>query len=211
MAEPTDKPRARRPRGSHKTRKPHLSAREVRFCVLWVELDNVTRSHKEAGYTSASDNAHLQAGKLLLRKPHIRAYIRRLQDDAARAAGVTLESIMAGFRRGEQANLAEVTLDDGTLMPFNQWPEHLQLATKSLTLDPVSLLISDPADPARMIRVERTRLKVVMEDRTECRKILAQITRVLGPDSETGRQQQGPLVIGGDASPDTLFPPCGKK
>jgi hypothetical protein len=76
----------------HRTQPPPLSAREVRFCRLWVEHGDGVRAFTEAGLTARSRHAAEVAAFTLLRKPEIRAYIRELQHAAADAARISSSS-----------------------------------------------------------------------------------------------------------------------
>jgi phage terminase small subunit len=170
-------------RKRHKTTKPPLSAREVRFCRHWVETGNGTRSYIDAGFPHANENVAHSGAVRLLRKDTIRLFIRKLQADAADAAKVTVDALAAGFKRAVDADLTRLLGPDGEVRPPAEWPTDIRLCITRMEVEEVRERRPDPKNKRK--KVEKTvgrRWKVWLENKTECRKILAQWTGMLKDD-----------------------------
>lgn len=110
-------------RRKHKTDPPPLSAREVRFCQLWVETANATRSYIDAGFPHGSENSAKVMALRLLRKVTVREYIRELQRHAAAAAKVTVEQIIAGIAAIATYDRRKLYDEHGCILLPHQWPD----------------------------------------------------------------------------------------
>jgi phage terminase small subunit len=176
----------------------------VRFCAGFVDHDNITRAHREAGFEAASDNAHAVAGKKLLRKAQIRRYIRNLQDAATEAAGVTAADLVRAFKRIALADLAALYDADGQMLPPHRWPECVRLCVRKVRERVVVEDRPDPTDATKVIKVAVTRYEVEFESKTESLKVLAAWKRLVGPDSDTLSPQGG-----GSAPPDPAAADAG--
>src|SRR4051794_12068981 len=89
-----------RKRGAHKTHKPPLSVRDIRFCQkLVTEGLSQYEAYIAAGFPAkATRNATDKAASRLVRNRQIREYIRRLQRHAAACAMASAEEVAAEVR-----------------------------------------------------------------------------------------------------------------
>jgi hypothetical protein len=107
----------------HKTEPPPLTARQIRFCQLWIEKGNAYQCYLEAGCPlGINRNATDQIVKRLVRKRQIREYCRHLQQVAATAAEMTIEEIAAGIAAIARADRRGVMTPAGKALPPGKWP-----------------------------------------------------------------------------------------
>lgn len=196
------------PRKRHRTEKPPLSAREIRFAQLCFEygLRGRSKAFLEAGFPSkATPNDNESAACYLLRKPQLRQYMRQLEHDAMAAAAVSTEYLARGFKRAVDADVTRLLGPDGEMLPPSEWPEDVRLCVTRMEVEELSEMQPDPDNPRRKKKVAiGTKWKVWLENKTECRKVLAQWKRMIGQDKEDDRGKPDPLVVGGEANPGAL-------
>lgn len=192
---------------SHRTAAPALSAREVRFCRHWVETGNATQSYASSGLPHATLAVASVLAFRLLRKVKIREYIRDLQDAAAEAARVGIEELARGFKRATDVDLTQLLGPDGEVLPPDKWPESIRLSVIRIEVEELTEMQADPANPRRKRKVAiGTKWKVWVENKTECRKVLAQWKRMIGHDADgSAVKDHAPLVI--EHGPETVDPP----
>ena len=116
---------------------PPLTAREVRFCQLWVETGNAARSYIDAGFRHASPNAAAVAARRVLSKAAVRDYVQTLRCQAADAARATLAEVVATIRAIALADRRALFDEHGRVRPPQEWPADLvatidQVETKEL-------------------------------------------------------------------------------
>ncbi|MBN9119662.1 MAG: terminase small subunit [Planctomycetes bacterium] len=169
-------------RKRHKTDPPPLSAQETRFCQLYAEAGDATRAYIDAGLRHTSEAAAARSARQLLRRLPIRRYIRQLQTDASAAAAVTVEGLARGFQRAADADLTRLLGPDGEMLPPSEWPEDVRLCITRIEVQQLTESRPDPDNPRRKKKVTvGTKWKVWLENKTECRKVLARWTRMLAP------------------------------
>jgi phage terminase small subunit len=184
---------------------PDLTLREVRFAEHFASHGCASDAYRAAGYPERGAESTCTLAARVLRRPKVRKLIRDLRAEALAKAQVTVDYLVAGFKRAVDLDIAELYRDDGTLLPVGEWPERVRLAVKKLKRKPVMGTAPDPDDPTKRVQVVvGEELDVVFEDKTECRKVLAQFTRMIGPDADAGKAAPAPLVIGGEADPSAL-------
>jgi phage terminase small subunit len=182
--------------------KERLTKREIRFAQGYTEHGNATRAYREAGYEFASDNAAHVAASKLLRNSKVLTYIRKLERAACDAAKITIESLAQGFSRAERADVTKILGPDGEMLPPSQWPESIRLCITRIEVDELTEFQPDPSNPRRKKKVAiGTRWKVWLENKTECRKVLAQWKRMLKGDEGQ--------ASGGDQPSDGAKPGLG--
>ncbi len=189
-----------------KTVGPDLTAKEVAFCQHLNASDNgnATEAYVKAALPHQTRNDAGVRAWHLLRKPKIRLYLRRLQEDATAQAMVTVGSLARGFAGAVDADLTQMLGPDGEMLPPNKWPEAIRLAIIRIEADELSERVPDPERPGKMKKVAvGTRWKVWLENKTECRKVLAQWKRMIGSEAETQKPPPAPLVVRG-VDPDEL-------
>lgn len=197
------------PDRKHKTPGPAISAREVRFAQLLFEhgFKNYAQLYLKAGFPArATPAATDKAARRVVHKRLFRAYIRQIEADAAAAVAVTVEGLARGFKRAAEADVTRLMGPDGEMLPPSQWPEDVRLCITRLEVEELTELQPDPDNPRRKRKVAiGTKWKVWLENKTECRKVLAQWKRMVGADKEDGDEKKpDPLVVGGTANPDNL-------
>lgn len=172
---------------------PPLSLREIRFCQKYAETDNATRSYLDAGFEPASEHAATEAASKLLRKPDIRSYLDKLRADAAEAAQVTVDEVARGFRRAANADVTRLLGPDGEMLPPSQWPEDVRLCIVRMEVEELTEWQGEGRGRKKV--AIGTKWKVWLENKTECRKVLAQWKRMLAepekPKDEGGEEAGG--------------------
>lgn len=194
MAEPDAR---RRPR--------QLSARDIRFCQLWVERG---RGHAyscwiDAGFKPrATRNATDNAIHLLLSNPEIKAYCDTLRQHAADAARVTVEelaAVMAGIVRADRRKLYDRY---GTILPPDQWPDDVAATVEQVESEEVFEPVPGEKGKKRLRGYVR---KVKTASRLAAAAKLMEWKRMTGGDKQdAGKKAADPLVVGGEASPENL-------
>jgi phage terminase small subunit len=166
--------RARR----HKTTPP-LTARQIRFCQLYVERGNATQAYLDAGFPHSRRTATELACRLS-RSVEIRAYIRDLQHAAADATRATVEELARRFWRAATADVTVIFGREGEVMHPSRWPKEFVSAVTSIEVD--------ERFETRTVKGKRTKVrvgtrwKVKVENKTEARKVLAQWREMIGQD-----------------------------
>lgn len=198
--------------GKAKARKPakekELNLNEIRFVHRYVvgeTAGNATRSYEAAGFAPhQSYDALRQAAYDLLTKPHIQAYMQEFLRDVCDAERVTTQSVVRGFRWGAEADVTLALNDDGTVKPKSEWPIELRKAIQAVKVKPIFEDREDPKDSTKTIKVQiGAEYEIKVENKTENRKALAQIRKLIGPDADAPKAEQKPLVVKG-ADPDKL-------
>lgn len=168
-------------------KKPSLSVREVRFCVLWVELGNATQCYLDAGLPAKVDRAGTaKAASELFRKPEISAFIRNLQTAATEAAKVTVSGIATGLQRSASKDLRKLYDRRGRIKPPHEWPDELAAVIEGVESEEIfeTVIRVDPdtGKPVRCKELVGYVRKVKTTNRTEAQKTLAQWKRMIGSD-----------------------------
>lgn len=168
-------------------RKPPLSAREVRFCTLYVECGNAYQSYLDAGFPPrASRNAADVAVGKLLRKPQIQEFVRNLQTAAADAAKVTVERLAQGLERSAHKDLRRLYDEKNRIKPPKDWPDDIAAVVEGVESEELfeTVVVWDEDQKKNVRRKELVGYvrKVKTTNRTEAQKVLAQWRRMTGPD-----------------------------
>lgn len=184
-----------------------LTLNEINFCHNYFggkTQGNAVRSYLAAGFVSASDSAAAVAASNLLKATYIQAYLTKLARDACAAAEVTTEMLVRGFAWACEAQVSDLFDDQGNLLPKKDWPDALKYAVQSIKAKRVYETIVDPTDSSKTIRVQvGVEWDIKMENKTENRKVLAQMRKLIGPDAEAPAQEHKPLVVK-NVDPDKL-------
>lgn len=202
-------PAPKKTRQRRHLKKPALTASEVRFCVLWVDRGNATQCYIDAGLPAKVDRvATAKAASDLFRKPDISAFIRNLQTAAADAAKVTVTTLARGLQRSAEKDLRKLYDRQGRIKLPHEWPDELAAVIEGVESEELFEYV-DGIDPDTGKKCRRKELvgyvrKVKTTNRTEAQKVLAQWKRMIGQDADAGKAAPEPLVIGGEASPESL-------
>lgn len=189
---------------THRTDKPALTAQEVRFCRLWVELGNATEAAERAGFVSTDRVSMGQRGYALLKKPQIRAAIRRMQQEAADAEQVTVGRLAQSLAREAFADRTGIFDGKGRVLPPTRWPAELRSIITGFDVEEETETVTDPVT-GKERAVTTVKYKVRFARGTEAKKILAQWRGMIGAAADpTAAADGSQLVVGGEASPEAL-------
>jgi phage terminase small subunit len=196
-------------RRTHKTHAPPLSAREIRFCQLWVEGGNATRSYIDAGFPHKSENVAAQLSRRLLRKVQIRTFIRHLQHVAAAAAEVTTAEIVAAIANVAKADRRKLFDARGVMLPPDQWPDDVAATVEGIETEEL-------VEPIRGVKgVKGKRLKgytrkVKTGSRLAAWAKLAEIKGLTGvkKDEPPPEGKKNAVVVEVELGPDRVEPPA---
>lgn len=196
---PSNKPERR----THKTDRPPLTLREVRFAQRCFETGNGYQSYIDAGFPPlVTRNAVDQAVKRLIRKRQIREYMRHLEHCAAEAAKVSVEelaTLMANFAKADRRKLYDKR---GNILPPDQWPDDVAATIETIESD--ELLESVPGEKGKKKLKGYTR-KVKTASRIAAVAKLMEWKKMLGQDKQdAGKGPPDRLVVSGEANPDLL-------
>lgn len=190
MAEP--EPNRRR---KHKTHRPPLSAREIRFCQRLMETEESQHDAYLAVGFPAKDTrrATEQAAHRLVKKRVVREYLRKLQDHAAEAAKVTVEelaAVMAGIVRADRRKLYD---RHGTILPPDQWPDDVAATVEQVESEEVFEPVPGEKGKRRLRGYVR---KVKTASRVAAATKLMEWKRMLGAEkTDPGKAAPAPLTI----------------
>jgi phage terminase small subunit len=177
--------------GKPKRPKKPLTIQHIKFCEIYAEKGNATQAFLDAGFEAGTrDSAHVMAWRLL-RQEGIRTLIRALREEAVTAARASVDRIAATMANTAFADRGDLFDANGRLLPPDQWPDDISSAIESIELEDGKPSVVKTAK------------------RMDALRALAAWRRMLGRDVETQQAPPAPLVIGGEASPDKLFPPDG--
>lgn len=199
-------PPKKRPKPTRPALGMRLGVREIEFARLYAGGGvSAAQAYRDAfDPTAAPEVVHVRAWRLL-RNVHVQQLIHDLRAEALAEARVSIGYLVRGFKGAVDADVTTIFASDGTVLPLEEWPENLKKSIKRIKKKFVYELRADPDDASRKIKtVVGEEWDVTLEDKTECRRILAQFTRMIGPDAEAGKTTQAPLVIGGEADVNAL-------
>lgn len=199
----------RQPR-KHKTHKPELSEREVRFARLLFAGDKTApECYLQAGFPPrATPTATSQAAHRIVKKRYFRAFLRDLQDAAAEAAKVDAARVVRGLARVAFFDLREVFDDRGRILLPREWPEAVAAGVLAVKSEEMFERV-ETEDPETGKKRRRKELvgyarEVKRAAPTEALRLLAQILRLIGTDADAAKAPPDPLVVGGEADPGKL-------
>ncbi|MBX9625620.1 MAG: terminase small subunit [Gemmataceae bacterium] len=186
-------------RRRHKTDRPPLTVREVRFCQAVAVGGNGYRSYLDAGFPPRGTRAATdQAVRRLVRKRQIREYIRKLQQEAADAAMVTVERLAQQLARAAFADRRKLFGADGRLLPPPDWPDDVAACVEGVDVEE-----GRGEGTGGKSRVRTTKVRTAR--RAEALRVLAEWTGMIGPEKgKASAAAHPPLVVGGEADPAAL-------
>lgn len=211
-----DKPRTTR---RHKTHAPALTAEDVKFAQLLFEARaatehraTVAECYLQAGFPAkATPHATEQAAHRRVKKREFREFYRVLQDSAAAHARLVPSLLTRGLMRIALFDLRQLFDADGLIKPMSQWTEADAAGVMSVETEEIFEWVTAPLEeggpPVKQKVLRGYNRKVKRVAPVEAMKTLAQILRLIGADAEVPQAAAAPLVVGGEASPDKLFPP----
>lgn len=144
-----------------------LNVRELRF-IEAVTADpeaNATEAARKAGYSDSSDNALAVQGHTLLSRPKIQAAIEARIRDAAKAACLSPEYVLAGLMAIAERAAADRAY--GAATPAQtQLGRQLQMFTDHVTVTEVNQRAAEIAravglDPAELEELKRETMKLL--------------------------------------------------
>lgn len=203
-------------RGKHSTKKPVLSAEDVKFANLLFASraqigggSSVARCYTEAGFPAReTEQATIRAAYRRVKNRQFREFYRILQDAAAASAQVTPSIVTRELARIALFDLRQVFDDRGRIRLPCDWSDAVAAGILSVESEEIFEYEYEVDETTgkkvrRKVLVGYTR-KVKRCPPTEALKLLAQILRMIGQDAEGAKAAPAPLVIGGEANVDAL-------
>jgi len=111
-----------------------LTAREEKFCWLYLTYLNAGKAARDAGY---SVHTCYNIGNENLRKPHIQARITEIRKESAGKYDVTKETLIQELAHIAKFDLREVYNDDGTLKKPGEWSDEAGHALAGIEVDEI--------------------------------------------------------------------------
>lgn len=111
--------------------KGKLSPRQKAFCHQYVIDFNGSAAAIRAGYSEKT--AREQAHDLLTR-PHIKEFVKILQDELAKKAGVTAEEIVMELKKCGFSNIQDFIEDGNIIVDLKQIPRDKAAAVESIKI-----------------------------------------------------------------------------
>jgi phage terminase small subunit len=157
-----------------------LTAKQRAFCLYYCTHWNATRAAKEAGY---SEKTAQEISSENLSKPIIQAYIKHIQSDIARAAGVSALRNLTELAKIAYTNATDIRESWEQLKDWESIPDDVKAGIAEVVT--VSRVVKTSLDEDKTIELET--VKVKMHDKL---KALDMINRMLGyneqQDDDTG-------------------------
>lgn len=173
-----------------------ITARDVRFCTLVHEGSPLYSAYQEAfqrpGREEISMNVASNAADRMMKRPHIREYLRTLQQQAFDAAQVNVNRIIAGLAAVAFADRRELFDAKGRMKRPGDWPAEIAAAVEAIT---------DETTKSRMGTVKRKRT-VKTGSRNIALLALARILKLYGLGSVKPGSEDQPLLIVTEADDD---------
>ena len=168
------------------TKRPALSAREVRFAAAVAEHGNASQAYRAAGFPARAPESTWVLAFRLLRKPAVRELIREMQAEALDSARCSVDRIAQGLSRAAFADLRKLYDRQGRILLPHQWPDELALAVDAIESEDLFETV-EGTDPDTGAKVRRKELagyarKVRLTGRAAALKTLAAWKRMVGAD-----------------------------
>lgn len=157
-----------------------LSDKQKIFCLEYAASWNATKAAIKAGY---SEKTARQTASENLSKPYIQAYIKHIQSDIARAAGVSALRNLNELAKIAYTNTTDIRESWEQLKDWENIPDDVKAGIAEVVT--VSRVVKTSLDEDKIIELET--VKVKMHDKL---KALDMINRMLGyneqQDDDTG-------------------------
>lgn len=185
-------------RRRRKTKRPALTAREVRFCQLLI-TDDLSRyeAYLRAGFPP-KDTRHAteQAAWRLVKNREVLDYLEHLRGVAARAARITVQELAVLIAEAASADIRRLYDRKGNVLPPDQWPDDVASAVEGLESE-------ERLEPVPGVRGRKQLAgygrKIKLTNKTAARRLAAEWLGMIGHDKADGQKAPDPLVVGGDA------------
>lgn len=179
-----------------------LTAPQIRFVLACFDGKRLTDAYELAGFPPVTrESARVMAFRLAQR-PHIRAYMQKVRQQAADAAQVHANEVVALAAAIARFNPKLIMDRDGLFLPLDQWPDSIAMVVESIQSDEVYEPVPGAKGQRRLAGFTR---KVKFASRLGALRLLAEIKELVGQNkSDTGKAKPDPLVVGGEADPDKL-------
>ncbi len=177
-----------RPQGRHTShitrhmsrRTLDLTAKEIKFCRAYFQTNKQAECFVDAGlarHGQTSAAIHVAASSLV-RRPKIRAFLARLARRALAASNISVDELAIGFASAINANVLDLFGPDGSMKPPDQWPISVSRHVQSRE---VREIYEGRGEARRAVGRE---WKIRLENKTECRRILATWRKMLSDQTE---------------------------
>lgn len=109
-----------------------LKAKQARFCEEYVIDKNATAAAKRAEY---SEKTAYSQGQRLLKKVEVQQRIASLLEAATKRAELTLDAVVAEYRKVAFSNVADLYDNEGHLQEIHKLPRDVAAAISSVEVD----------------------------------------------------------------------------
>lgn len=203
----------------HRTPRPTLSAREVRFCRLYVTSEsagrpNATQCFIDAGLYHGSRASASELAFRLLRRVEIRQCIRRMEQEAVDAEQITVDKLAQSLGHEAFADRCEVFDSRGRFLPPHRWPPELRTLlvgcdveeeTETATETAVRVVDGQEVTAVTTTTTVRVKYKPRFARTTEAKRILAQWRGMIGAEKDATPPAAGSdrvVIENGGTTPD---------
>jgi phage terminase small subunit len=145
-----------------------LSDKQKAFCHYYIIDWNATKAAILSGY---SENSARQIATETLSKPYIQAYIKEIQDDIAKEAGISMLSQVLELKKIAYTNIAEMFTDWVDLESFDKLTLEQKAAITEIAYKKDIKHINDDTD------IETEYVKLKLHDKI---RAIQEINKMLG-------------------------------
>lgn len=167
-----------------------LTGKQKKFCEEYIWDFNGTRAAKEAGYSAES--AHSIASENL-RKPEIQAYIKELESDLAKTAGISRLMVVQEFKKLAFSSIAHLHNTWIERKEFDKLTDDQKAAIQEISTQ--TRMEKNPIKGGMPIQVEYVKVKLYDKGRA-----LESINKMLGyhePEKISIQGETQVIKIGG--------------
>lgn len=182
-----------------------MSVAHLRFCEHYFEHGNASEAYR-LHIASSPDTPHAYTGaKRLLKHPVIQKMLKMLKEEAFRAARATAGRIVSEAERIAFTDLRTLFKPNGDIKNPSTWNRSLQALVSGVKVTKVYGKVTDDNGRARKKVVGRS-YEVKIVNRLQALELLAKCRGMFAVEDLAAEQDRShpPLVIGGEAKPETL-------
>jgi len=108
-----------------------ITERQVTFCHRYIELLNATKAYREAGYNCSTGDSVTAAASRLLKKPVVKAYIKKLQRERIERLQIRSDRVLANLSAMAFADMRGMVDENGRLRRLEDLPDDLAASVQS--------------------------------------------------------------------------------
>lgn len=169
--------------------KPDLSAAEIKFCQAVITEASATEAFHQV-WPHVQRVSAASGANLLLRQDKIANYIRKLQNDATEAAGVTTEGLARSYKQAVYVDRRGVFDKDGKVLNPWEWPQELADIVKEFEVE--EQVLKSVGEGETTETVLKRKYKIKFDDRHAARESLAEWRGMIGGgrDKDKGKVEE---------------------